>query len=117
MSNYDEKIYKDALKAAQPELGDEAEQVAKAFATAYAGVKNLKQAPNMDEMLKLYGLSKQGLQNPPFDQRPAPGTFDFKRKKMDSAWGEVVNAGTTPAEAQKQYTEFVEKLEEKYGTQ
>lgn len=55
MSNYDEKIYKDALKAAQPELGDEAEQVAKAFATAYAGVKNLKQAPNMDEMLKVCG--------------------------------------------------------------
>lgn len=27
---------------------------------------------------QLYGLSKQGLQNPPFDQRPAPGTFDFK---------------------------------------
>ncbi|KAJ9302155.1 hypothetical protein DTO271G3_1021 [Paecilomyces variotii] len=117
MSSYDEKIYQDALKAAKPELGDEAEQRAKEFATAYGQVKTLKQAPDDDTKLKLYALSKQGLQNPPFDQRPTPGTFDFKRKYMDNAWKEVVTAGTTPAEAQQKYTELVNQLIKDIGTQ
>lgn len=56
MSSYDEKIYQDALKAAQPELGDQAEAVAKEFATAYAQVKNLKQAPTDDQKLQVCAL-------------------------------------------------------------
>ena len=56
MSSYDEKIYQDALKAAQHELGDQAEAVAKEFATAYAQVKNLKQAPTDDQKLQVCAL-------------------------------------------------------------
>ncbi|KAL1885700.1 acyl-CoA-binding protein (ACBP)/diazepam binding inhibitor (DBI)/endozepine (EP) [Paecilomyces lecythidis] len=117
MSDYDEKIYKDALKAAQPELGDGAEAVAKAFAVAYAQVKTLKQAPEDKDKLRLYGLSKQALQDPPFEQRQVPGMFDIKRKAMDRAWKEVVDEHLTPAKAQEEYTKLVNFLINKLGTQ
>ncbi|GAD93828.1 conserved hypothetical protein [Paecilomyces variotii No. 5] len=117
MASYDEKIYQDALKAGKAELGDRAEEVAKAFATAYAQVKTLKQAPDTDQKLKLYGLSKQALQDPPFEQRTVPGMFDVKRKAMDRAWKEVVDERITPGKAQQDYTELVNNLIAKFGTQ
>lgn len=58
MANYDEKIYEDALKAAKADekanlSEEEAEEVAKTFATAYAEVKNLKAAPTDDQKLEV----------------------------------------------------------------
>jgi diazepam-binding inhibitor (GABA receptor modulating acyl-CoA-binding protein) len=109
MADYDEKIYDDTLKA----TGDEA--LAKEFAIAYKSVKDLKSAPSDNEKLKLYGLSKQALQNPPFDQKPKPGAFAFKEKYMYQAWKDIFDANTTPADAAKEYIELVHALKEKYG--
>lgn len=36
---------------------------------------------------------------------------------MDNAWKAVVTAGTTPAQAQQQYTKLVNELIEQIGTQ
>jgi hypothetical protein len=47
MAEYDEKIYSDAAKA----TGDET--VAKNFAIAYKGVKNLKAEPTNEEKLRV----------------------------------------------------------------
>lgn len=34
---------------------------------------------------------------------------------MYDAWKDIAEAGTTPADAAKQYIELVEKLKEEYG--
>lgn len=109
MAQYDEKIYTDAANA----TGDET--LAKDFAIAYKAIKSLKSEPTNDEKLRLYGLSKQALQNPPFDQKPEPGRFAFRERAMWNAWKDVVESGTSPADAAKKYIELVGELKEKYG--
>ncbi|EON68224.1 hypothetical protein W97_07482 [Coniosporium apollinis CBS 100218] len=87
-----------------------------AFKKAAEEVKNLKATPSQDEMLELYGLYKQGTQDPAFDKATAPGMFDLKGKAKYNAWKKVADAGTKPADAQKQYVEVVNKLKAKHGT-
>ena len=87
----------------------------------------------------MYALFKQGTQDPPIDKADTPGMFDLKvrfpcyrytsqvplhiililcdlqGKAKKRAWQAVVDKGTTPSAAQKDYVELVEKLKSSYG--
>ncbi|KAK0250093.1 acyl-CoA-binding protein (ACBP)/diazepam binding inhibitor (DBI)/endozepine (EP) [Friedmanniomyces endolithicus] len=64
---------------------------------------------------QLYGLFKQGTQDPPFDQTKAPGMFEIKEKAKRGAWEKLVKDGVTPADAQKKYVALVMKLKALHG--
>ncbi|QIX01178.1 hypothetical protein AMS68_006695 [Peltaster fructicola] len=86
------------------------------FTQAVEQSRKLKAKPTDNELLELYGLYKQGTQDPPFEKSEAAGMFDFKGKAKRSAWEKVNQAGTSAEDAQKQYVELVNKLVEKYGS-
>ena len=41
--------------------------------------------------------------------------FDLKGKAKKNAWQKKVDSGVSPADAEKQYVELVEKLKTSYG--
>ncbi|WPG99430.1 Hypothetical protein R9X50_00224400 [Acrodontium crateriforme] len=91
-----------------------AEQSAE-FTKAVEDSRKLKAKPSDDELLKLYGLFKQGTQDPPFEESKVPGTFEFKEKAKRAAWQKIVDEGVTPADAQARYVSLVNELKEKHG--
>ncbi|KAK0364371.1 acyl-CoA-binding protein (ACBP)/diazepam binding inhibitor (DBI)/endozepine (EP) [Friedmanniomyces endolithicus] len=85
------------------------------FKKAVADSRKLKAKPTDTELLELYGLFKQGTQDPPFDQTKAPGMFEIKEKAKRGAWEKLVKDGVTPADAQKKYVALVMSLKAKHG--
>ncbi|KAL1305624.1 hypothetical protein AAFC00_007224 [Neodothiora populina] len=85
------------------------------FKKAVEDSRKLKAKPSDDELLQLYGLFKQGTQDPPFEQSEAPGMFDLKGKAKRRAWEKLVNDKVSPQDAQKKYVALVESLKTKHG--
>ncbi|KAI9875436.1 MAG: hypothetical protein M1830_008472 [Pleopsidium flavum] len=85
------------------------------FRKAVAESDKIVALPEQGELLSLYGLYKQGIQNPPIEQAPAPGMMDIKGKAKKKAWQKIVGEGTTPEEAQIKYVELVEHCKNVYG--
>ncbi|EEQ85603.1 hypothetical protein RJZ56_006555 [Blastomyces dermatitidis] len=85
------------------------------FEAAVEASRKLSTKPSDDDLLELYALFKQGTQEPPFEEAPKPGTFDFKGKYKYNSWKKVADEGLSSEDAQKQYVELIEKLKEKYG--
>lgn len=85
------------------------------FKKAVEDSRKLKAKPTDTELLELYGLFKQGTQDPPFEQTKAPGMFELKEKAKRNAWQKINDEGVKPADAQKRYIALVKKLKEQYG--
>ncbi|KAL8826153.1 MAG: hypothetical protein Q9191_003977 [Dirinaria sp. TL-2023a] len=85
------------------------------FKQATTDSKKLKAKPTDDELLELYALYKVGTQETKFEDAPKPGAFDFKGKYKYNAWKKLVDAKTTPEDAQTKYVELVDKLKGTYG--
>ncbi|PNS18717.1 hypothetical protein CAC42_5256 [Sphaceloma murrayae] len=85
------------------------------FKKAVEDSRKLKQKPSDTELLDMYALFKQGTQDPPIEQTNAPGMFELKEKAKRNAWQKVVDAGTSPQDAQTQYIKLVGSLKSKYG--
>ncbi|KAF2864520.1 acyl-CoA-binding protein [Piedraia hortae CBS 480.64] len=83
------------------------------FTKAVEESRKLAKKPTNDELLKLYGLYKQGTQDPPFKEAKAPGMFAITEKAKYSAWEAV--SSKTPEAAQEEYVALVEKLKGEYG--
>lgn len=78
----------------------------KQFEDAGKKALNLKERPDNDTMLKLYGLYKQGAQGDVSGEKP--GFFDFVGVAKYEAWAKL--KGTAQEAAQKQYVDLVKKL-------
>ncbi|ODH51312.1 hypothetical protein GX48_02552 [Paracoccidioides brasiliensis] len=85
------------------------------FEAAIEASRKLSRKPTDDDLLELYALFKQGTQDPPFEDAPKPGTFDFKGKYKYNAWKKIAEEGLSAEEAQEKYVSLVEKFKEKYG--
>ncbi|KAI1908811.1 acyl-CoA-binding protein (ACBP)/diazepam binding inhibitor (DBI)/endozepine (EP) [Ophidiomyces ophidiicola] len=85
------------------------------FDAAVEASRKLLAKPSDDELLMLYALFKQGMQDPSFENAPTPGTFDFKGKYKYNEWKKLVDAGVTPEDAQQRYVDLIERLKAKYG--
>lgn len=85
------------------------------FKKAVEDSRKLKAKPTNDELLELYGLFKQGTQDPPFEQTQAPGMFEIKEKAKRAAWQKLADAKMSPQDAQKKYITLVNSLKDKYG--
>ncbi|KAH0148646.1 hypothetical protein KCU82_g13431, partial [Aureobasidium melanogenum] len=86
-----------------------------AFKKAVEDSRKLQAKPSDDELLQLYGLFKQGTQDPPIESSDKPGMFDLKGKAKRNAWQKLVDEGVTPEDAQKKYVALVESLKKKHG--
>ncbi len=76
------------------------------FEAAAEDVKQLKERPDNDILLKLYALYKQGSEGDVAG--PKPGFFDFVGTAKYEAWAKL--KGTKPDEAQQKYIDLVKKL-------
>jgi len=76
------------------------------FEAAAEDVKQLKERPDNDILLKLYALYKQGSEGDV--SGPKPGFFDFVGTAKYEAWAKL--KGTKPDEAQQKYIDLVKKL-------
>ncbi|KAI5200129.1 hypothetical protein E4T39_05904 [Aureobasidium subglaciale] len=85
------------------------------FKKAVEDSRKLKAKPSDDELLQLYGLFKQGTQDPPIESSDKPGMFDLKGKAKRNAWQKLVDEKVSPEEAQKKYVALVESLKTKHG--
>ncbi|KAK3678412.1 acyl-CoA-binding protein (ACBP)/diazepam binding inhibitor (DBI)/endozepine (EP) [Recurvomyces mirabilis] len=85
------------------------------FKKAVIESRKLKAKPTDNELLELYGLFKQGSQDPPFADTTAPGMFELKEKAKRSAWEKLVKEDVKPADAQKRYVKLVGELKTKHG--
>ncbi|KAK3705609.1 acyl-CoA-binding protein (ACBP)/diazepam binding inhibitor (DBI)/endozepine (EP) [Vermiconidia calcicola] len=85
------------------------------FKKAVEQSRKLKAKPTDDELLQLYGLFKQGTQDPPIEQAKQPGMFELKEKAKKNAWQKVADEGLKPAQAQQRYVKLVNSLKEKHG--
>ncbi|KAK5107980.1 hypothetical protein LTR62_008874 [Meristemomyces frigidus] len=85
------------------------------FKKAVEDSRKLKAKPTDNELLELYGLFKQGTQDPPFEDTKAPGMFELKEKAKRGAWEKLVNEKVAPTDAQKRYVKLVEELKTKHG--
>ncbi|KAF2774477.1 acyl-CoA-binding protein [Teratosphaeria nubilosa] len=85
------------------------------FKKAVEDSRKLKAKPSDNELLELYGLFKQGTQDPPFEDTKAPGMFELKEKAKRAAWQKLVDAKVTPEDAQERYIKLVEDLKQKHG--
>ncbi|XP_040888541.1 acyl-CoA-binding protein-like [Toxotes jaculatrix] len=81
------------------------------FDKAVQEVKVLKQKPDQEEILALYGLYKQATAGDINTGRP--GMFDFTGKAKWDAWD--ARKGLSKDEAMAAYVDLVEGLKEKYG--
>ncbi|KAJ3045055.1 Acyl-CoA-binding domain-containing protein 1 [Rhizophlyctis rosea] len=79
------------------------------FVQAAADVKALTYKPNNDELLRLYGLFKQGIVGD--NDTSKPGVFDLQGRAKWDAWTAL--KGTSKEDAQKQYIELVKSLQSK----
>jgi diazepam-binding inhibitor (GABA receptor modulating acyl-CoA-binding protein) len=75
-------------------------------------VKNLNRKPSDNELLKLYGLYKQGLFGNNNTEKPS--FFSFKEMSKWNAWTE--QAGKGRSAAKREYIDFVKSLKIKYNT-
>lgn len=81
-----------------------------AFTTAADAVKKLTKKPSDDEMLKVYGLFKQGTVG---DCNTAqPGLLDLKGKAKWNAWNGM--KGKSQDDAKAEYVSLVSDLQTKY---
>ncbi|KAI5239587.1 hypothetical protein E4T42_05696 [Aureobasidium subglaciale] len=85
------------------------------FKKAVEDSRKLKAKPSDDELLQLYGLFKQGTQDPPIESSDKPGMFDLKGKAKRNAWQKLVDEKVSPEDAQKKYVALVESLKTKHG--
>ncbi|HET8943134.1 MAG TPA: acyl-CoA-binding protein [Rudaea sp.] len=76
------------------------------FEKATEDVKNLKQRPDNDTLLKLYALFKQGSDGDV--SGPKPGFFDFVGTAKYEAWAKLKNMPAT--EAMQKYVDLVNEL-------
>jgi acyl-CoA-binding protein len=76
------------------------------FEQASKDVKDLKERPDNDTLLRLYALYKQGSEGDVSGDKP--GFFDFVGTAKYEAWAKL--KGTTADEAKQQYIDFVKKL-------
>ncbi len=76
------------------------------FQKAAQEVMALKDRPDNDTMLRLYGLYKQGSDGDVTG--PKPGFFDFVGTAKYEAWEKL--SGTKPEDAMKKYVDLVKKL-------
>ena len=74
-------------------------------------VKKLKQTPNNEELLELYGLYKQATVGD--NNQDAPGFLDFKGKSKHQAW--LNNKGKDTHDSEVEYITIVNKLINSYG--
>jgi len=81
------------------------------FNKAAEEVKNLKEQPAQDDMLKIYALYKQATVGDVNTDRP--GMLDFKGKAKWDAWEK--EKGKAKDVAEKEYIAFVEQMKTKYG--
>jgi len=76
------------------------------FEQASKDVKDLKERPDNDTLLRLYALYKQGSEGDASGDKP--GFFDFVGTAKYEAWTKL--KGTAPDEAKQKYIDFVKKL-------
>jgi acyl-CoA-binding protein len=76
------------------------------FEQASKDVKDLKERPDNDTLLRLYALYKQGSEGDVSGDKP--GFFDFVGTAKYEAWAKL--KGTAPDEAKQKYIDFVKKL-------
>lgn len=81
------------------------------FETAVSKSRTLPQKPSNDELLKLYGLFKQGTEGDNNSERP--GGFDFKGAAKYDAW--KAHEGTEEEVARTRYIILVDSLFTKYS--
>jgi len=72
-----------------------------------------KQGPSNDEQLNLYAYAKVA-QGQDFSAAKKPGMFDLTGKAKYNKWKEVVDAGTSQADADAKYVELGEQVVAKY---
>ena len=76
------------------------------FEQASKDVKDLKERPDNDTLLRLYALYKQGSEGDVSGDKP--GFFDFVGTAKYEAWAKL--KGTAPDEAKQKYIDLVKKL-------
>jgi acyl-CoA-binding protein len=76
------------------------------FAQAAAEVRQLRERPDNDTLLKLYALYKQGLEGDVHGCQP--GFFDFIGTTKQEAWARL--KGMAQDEAMRQYVALVQQL-------
>ena len=81
------------------------------FEAAAGEVQSLPQRPDNAELLRLYGLFKQGTQGDASGKRP--GMLDLKGRAKYDAWAAL--RGTSPQDAKQQYIDLVASLAAKYA--
>ncbi|KAJ3044790.1 hypothetical protein HDV00_000667 [Rhizophlyctis rosea] len=79
------------------------------FVQAASDVKALTYKPSNDELLKLYGLFKQGIVGD--NDTAKPGLLDLQGRAKWDAWTAL--KGTSKADAQAQYIALVKSLQSK----
>ena len=77
------------------------------FIKATVDVKNLTTKPSNEDLLELYGLSKQSITGD--NETPAPGMFDFQGGYKHKAWLQL--KGMSKADAQAKYIAVVARLQ------
>lgn len=81
------------------------------FDKAVALSKQLTKRPSNEELLKLYGLFKQGSEGDVTGERP--GGFDFKAIAKFDAWAEL--KGKSREQAMTEYIAFMSDLHKLYA--
>jgi len=81
------------------------------FDKAVALSKQLTKRPSNEELLKLYGLFKQGSEGDVTGERP--GGFDFKAIAKFDAWAEL--KGKSREQAMTEYIAFMNDLHKLYA--
>ncbi len=84
-----------------------ADELTAAFEQAAADVKQLRERPDNDTLLKLYALYKQASEGDVHGAKP--GFFDFVGTAKYEAWSKL--RGMDRDEARRKYIELVRKLE------
>jgi acyl-CoA-binding protein len=83
----------------------------KKFAAAAKDLQGFTRRPDDEDMLRLYGLYKQGTEGDVTGDRP--GAFSVKDRAKYDAWARL--KGTDGAKAREQYVKLVERLKKTYG--
>ena len=73
-------------------------------------IMKLSKKPDDKELLKLYGLYKQGLLGN--NKQNKPSFFDFKAVSKWNAWMNEIGKGRP--QSKREYIQYVEQLKQKY---
>ncbi|MCJ1444315.1 MAG: hypothetical protein MMC23_004816 [Stictis urceolatum] len=84
------------------------------FELATLELEKVKGVVSNDDLLLCYAYFKIAHKTD-FSAAKQPGTFDFTGKYKYNAWKKEVEAGLTPADAQKKYIELVEAKKKELG--